>query len=449
MLTMIPLQESYETEFEDLRNDSREPSTAEILEWSEQWAIQLQLCGDLDYEPSMEYHLHSSSSEAIPNTCDLLQQEQDIAELRNFNFRSVQDHPHKRKEANQFVDDLLREIGISEDNIARYGEVLPYKIAQLHRVRSPRPNIRRVPVWLYKKNINAHGPGSTSKDLYCFLIEARLSLEELQQQLHQAANSRLPAHTEWEYTLLEGPHTIRSSANSGILRRLSDWRHVSRQILSPSNPYHAMIVFQVLARVSMTITFANRQQQHDMHRSYQSLPTLDECQEKGMSKISQLIEDAKRTTTKARDKSNTHMPCLTDKSVACPISNRTNPLDVRRDKQTSCTMPVPMNELETTTQSTTTAYTAQPVLKLFEPKEITDTSIHQNTTFQNIDCRNGHESLPQPDGENALSRYISVWLEHDGVVDKHLGCPQYAVLQPKHKNRKGKLRKTWYFQQDR
>ncbi|CAF9908814.1 MAG: hypothetical protein GOMPHAMPRED_006322 [Gomphillus americanus] len=245
---MIPLQESYETGFEDLRKDSREPSAAEILEWSEQWAFQLRLCGDLDSEPSMGYHLQKNCPGAIPNTRDLLEQEQKTAGLHNFNFRSVQDHPHKRKEANQLVDDLLRDVGVPDDNIARYGEVLPYKIAQLHRATSPRPVTQRVPVWLYKKNINADGLGSIGKDLHCFLIEARLSLEELQRQLHLAANSALPAYTEWEYSLLEGPHTIRSSTNSGVLRRLSDWRRVSNRILSPKHPYHAVIVFQVLAK---------------------------------------------------------------------------------------------------------------------------------------------------------------------------------------------------------
>ena len=194
-----------------------------------------------------------------------------------------------------------------------------------------------------------------------------------------------------------------------------------------------------------------------MHRSYQPLLNLDESQERGMSRISQLIEDAKRTTIEACDKSNADILGHTDNSVACPISNRTNPLDAGRDKQTECRMSLSMDEPETTTRSTAVfsapqlACIAQSVLHLFESEETTDTPIYESTTFDNIDCPNRHESLPRTNQKDALSRYITVWLEHGWVVDKHLGCPQHAVLQPRIQNRKRKRKSggIWYFQQDR
>lgn len=237
----------------DTRSFKR-PSVAEVLAWSEQWASELRLWGCLAPDDIFDTPFYPGNSRPT-DSLDIaryIRREAELGLMNQGKIDSVRLHHEVREEANNFVDNCLRKAGIPEQDLLRFKQVLPYKIALFHHIRETRPKIQFIPVWIYKKRIN---PGSIEKggeDLWCIFLDWKLQFGGLLAELHRVVRPRQSIvrnfllQSQWEYSLIEGINTKRSEVNSGFLRTSSDWRRVANTILCSDNSYDGVIVFEVV-----------------------------------------------------------------------------------------------------------------------------------------------------------------------------------------------------------
>jgi hypothetical protein len=404
-INMKGLEERWYGYYKDDRTDSSKPTIEEIFQWSEIWAQRLFLWGvtepgDLDYFDSSGWvlHLGSSREQQKPPVS-----EQECAEFENFSLRSVRAYPQVRREANDIADRMLKDSGATDDEIATFKQVLPYKLAHLHHIRNPKPKVRTVTLWIYKKNLHLFNMVDPKLDLLHITLNVELSYYDVLAKLHRRSNPKnyddAPRGIPWEYILVEGdePH-MSEEKSDGIIEDRYGWESLLRTMLRNDTPYTSAILFQVSNYLTVSYS-TNTIQRSEMHKSHKIAP------------IDIALGIAKRPEDPP------------------PINWNEDPKPGDFDYD---------EKLEAAVQEAKDLGIWE---KLFPPKNGVGSS-SSATPVENSKAEDdqGYHS----DDDDEYSEYVKVWLEHDDVIDEYFEFPRVPVRawQPT----PGSTWRTWYFQ---
>lgn len=243
---------------------SSPPTAEDFVEWSKRWAKELALVAfplhdDSDwFDPSIfslrtDFNGNAPYAESPDLTAATFWAKQvELRKAEADRVRLLQFHPETRKQANALGDAMLRDAGVSEEVIAMFKQVLPYKMAHLHKIRYPQPGPETIFFWVSKEKLDF----LTRDDDYeqMVLVEFNIladwsdvkeKIENYCEPLGGDDDKQWPRR--WEYMLIiQSKYEMNgASPSDGALEKPDDYYKMIDTIRDPNIPYTSAIVFQV------------------------------------------------------------------------------------------------------------------------------------------------------------------------------------------------------------
>ena len=252
------------------------PTARELVQWAYQWAKELWLCDYVDptdraWFDDTIFGLYDNKSSDEPENFHF--EEDNDSSLRLINealelnaqqtlenearIYAAQKYPEVRREANLMVDKMLRTAGVSDEDIRKFKQVLPYKMAHLSRMRrAQKGGVKEpVPLWVLEERFGVNDgnfigrENQMTRPVHRVQVDARLEWAEVSKRLEMMAQEpgTKPRfrYRDWEYQFLIGDRTNRKSGQDGAIRAEVDWRHVVRNIQSKTSQFTGAIFFRV------------------------------------------------------------------------------------------------------------------------------------------------------------------------------------------------------------
>ena len=239
--------------------EERKPTMLDFIEWSKQWAYELWLCGfsgstrwdDPRWDRfSSQLYGPLTYSDARPSE---FQEDPNSRKTRILNewanelakdierIRIVQLHPELRKEANGVADAMLKDKGVSQEVIAAFKQVLPYKMAHYLRVQNYKPDDMMVLLWILREDGDVIRPVvvNITQDLSKAAEEIRRAFPLISDQAWKENDE------PWKYSFIIGFRTSKNPGCDGVLNTTSDYRKMILEIRSASTPTTSAVLYHV------------------------------------------------------------------------------------------------------------------------------------------------------------------------------------------------------------